>query len=137
MILVNATVKNPKALARKRRKADYLREKFNGYVYFFNLVGSKLYKIGMSKNPGFRLYDAIVPHQQFEIVHEIPTNWMPWLESYFHHLYESKHSDGEWFELDDSDIEYIKSIEYGHYDLDKFFDFYKVSRPPATLRETK
>lgn len=81
----------------------------SGYVYLLHHNG--LHKIGVSSNVLKRL-NQISPKMPYEVslVHCIKTPDMFALESALHEKYADKRANGEWFELSESDVEYIKSI---------------------------
>jgi hypothetical protein len=81
-----------------------------GFVYLLQSPTSA-YKIGRSKNPDHRLktFGIQLPYE-VEYLAVIPTDDMYTLESELHERYADKRVNGEWFELDDNDVEYIKSL---------------------------
>ena len=92
-----------------------------GYVY---IIKSKLgYKIGKTKNIKNRLkiFDVKLPFE-FEIKHYIKTVNYNELEKHLHSYFIDKNINGEWFDLNLSDIEglrlYLKSINYKLSDFD-------------------
>ena len=80
-----------------------------GFVYLFQ--AGIFHKIGVSVNPSRRLKDITVaspiPVTQICIIR---TDNMISLEYELHRKFKQKHHHGEWFVLDDSDIEYIKHM---------------------------
>lgn len=81
-----------------------------GYVYLLKSP-SKAYKIGLSSNPEQRLknFGIQLPFEvQFE--HLISTNNMYRLEKELHTKFASKRINGEWFNLSDDDVAYIKGL---------------------------
>lgn len=89
---------------------QYDRKGKNGYVYI--LGGAGYYKIGLSKDPKQRI-SSFAPKLPFdtEIVHIIKTNDMYRLESELHAKFSGKRSNGEWFELDESELEQIRQTK--------------------------
>jgi hypothetical protein len=81
-----------------------------GYVYLIkNSEGH--YKIGKSVNPSKRIESlGVVLPFPIEAVHIISSNRMSKLEKELHGRFEDKHIAGEWFELTQDDVEYIKSL---------------------------
>jgi hypothetical protein len=82
-----------------------------GYVYVLRQVGGTHYKIGRTVNPNDRLrtFSVKLPFAvEYEIL--IPTPNCYSLEVELHELYASKRVDGEWFSLDDSDLEYLRGL---------------------------
>jgi hypothetical protein len=82
-----------------------------GYVY---LVRSPTgyYKIGRTKNPKDRIQTFKVK-LPFEVEYEalIPTKDMYSLEKELHDQFAHKRGEGEWFELNQENVAYIKSLE--------------------------
>jgi len=80
-----------------------------GYVYL--LKGGGYYKIGLSKCV-YRRWREISPKLPFEveIVCRIATEDMHGLETSLHERFASKRANGEWFELDEADVEYIRGL---------------------------
>lgn len=81
-----------------------------GYVYLVQSPTS-FYKIGRTKNPDDRLktFEVKLP---FEVSYAavIEACDMYTLEKTLHHIYDSKRVNGEWFNLSDTDVQYIKSL---------------------------
>jgi hypothetical protein len=80
-----------------------------GYVYL--LKGGPYHKIGLSSNPGRRM-EEISPRLPFgtELVCTIATEDMRGLESHLHEQFADKRANGEWFELDEADVAYIRRL---------------------------
>ena len=82
-----------------------------GYVYLLQSP-TNAYKIGISKRPDDRLrtFSVKLP---FEISYVclIATQDMYGLETKLHAQFADKRINGEWFALDDADVEYIKEME--------------------------
>lgn len=80
-----------------------------GFVYL--MKSGDLYKIGRSKDPDKRFkqlqYTEPVPE---EIVHLIESDACRKLESGLHHVFCDKRVDGEWFSLEDGDVEWLKTL---------------------------
>lgn len=90
--------------------------KRDGWVYLMNTIGSNLYKIGFSTKPTLRekTLSAEFPESKFVLIKKATQDF----EFELHGLFESKRVRGEWFRLDDLDINYIKSegfISYGEH----------------------
>lgn len=81
-----------------------------GYVYLLRGPDGT-YKIGKTKNPDDRrrTFNVKLPFR-VEYVTLIETNDMTLLESDLHKRFKHKNVDGEWFNLDDDDVEYIKRL---------------------------
>jgi len=97
---LSKTPKNPSGRARNAQK---------GYVYLMR--SGKHYKIGASKDPDTRRdFLGTKPPFEIEIVCTIPTDDMFGLEDELHVQFSDKHVNGEWFELEPSDVAYIKGL---------------------------
>lgn len=84
-----------------------------GYVYVIrSLTALTYYKIGRSATPEKRMktFDVKIPFE-IEPVYLIQTDDMVSLESELHMRFANKRTDGEWFILDKSDLEYIASLQ--------------------------
>lgn len=79
------------------------------FVYLMEAAG--LVKIGKAHNPKKRLRQLQNCPVQVQLLHQIETDCMSWLESYLHSLYATCRVQGEWFRLSASDIARLKSIE--------------------------
>lgn len=84
-----------------------------GYVYLLKTnIDCDYYKIGLTKNPNKR-YKQISPKMPFELekVHLIKTNCRYKLEELLHEKYKNKRIKGEWFKLNNKDVEFIKKLK--------------------------
>lgn len=80
-----------------------------GYVYV--LKAGPFYKIGVSKDVAKRVKQlSTLPPFDLEIIHTIWTEDSYGLEAELHEYFNSKRKNGEWFTLDEADIEYIEII---------------------------
>lgn len=86
-----------------------------GYVYvIYSSTGH--YKIGYSINPDERLKSFIrgfgvkIP-VELRIEHRIQTNNMRLLENALHQRFANKHINGEWFQLDENDLMYLRTLD--------------------------
>lgn len=83
-----------------------------GYVYCMRIdvAGDKLYKVGMGRNPDVRVqahqtslpFDAVIC-----IAYYAPS--MRQEESALHQAFQDKRVRGEWFRLNDEDLDYMAS----------------------------
>jgi hypothetical protein len=80
-----------------------------GYVYIFR--AGNMYKIGKSENPE-RRFTALrrAYPSPTEIVHTIQTDGMSSLENQLHNRFISRRCFGEWFELDEEDLAWLKTL---------------------------
>jgi len=80
-----------------------------GYVYL--LKGGNYHKIGLSKDTDRRM-EEILPKLPFEteLVCTIATEDMYGLESRLHEQFADKRANGEWFKLNEADVEYIRRL---------------------------
>ena len=105
--------KDPRRKAKKR--GPRRKTKNGGYVYLLFLECSGYYKIGLSNNPGRRVWKEISPvlPEVPELICTIKTNDMRSLEAGLHARFADKRGSGEWFRLNDEDVEYIKGLANG------------------------
>ena len=97
-----------------RQNPDYSRpprRKKPGFVYLLQSP-TRAYKIGRTKSPENRIktFGIKLPFE-IEYVALIKTHDMNTLENQLHSRFETKRVNGEWFALDQEDIDYIKSLE--------------------------
>ncbi|MDK7668684.1 GIY-YIG nuclease family protein [Cytobacillus oceanisediminis] len=87
--------------------------KQKGYVYFFQEDKGHTIKIGRSHDPNER-FEKLGAKMPFNLmkVHRIETNDMLSTEQLFHDFFKFKRENGEWFALQQREIEWIKG---GHY----------------------
>ena len=80
-----------------------------GYVYL--LKGGPYYKIGLSNNVTRRI-EEISPKLPFEteLICTIATEDMYELEAFLHEMFADKRANGEWFELDETDVEHTRGL---------------------------
>lgn len=78
-----------------------------GAVYLMR--SGKFYKLGRSNSVGRRHYElGIQLPEKLQVVHEIRTDDPQGIESYWHTRFEPKRQNGEWFDLDTSDVKAFK-----------------------------
>ena len=96
---------NPTAFTDKSQQ----KQSKEGWVYL--LAGNGYYKIGQTNDVKRRI-GQISPKLPFEveILCAIPTNNAHKLEADLHNLYNEKRTNGEWFELNEADVEYIRRL---------------------------
>lgn len=84
-----------------------LRQPQEGYVYL--LAAGGFHKIGRAKDPRKRTETlAIQLPYQTELVFAVKSDDYVALEAELHTIFAGKRKNGEWFELSDEDLEYIK-----------------------------
>ena len=80
-----------------------------GFIYV--LKCGPHYKIGLSQNVDRRVEQlSVTPPFDVELIHTIETDDMFKLESFLHDKFSEKRKNGEWFELTEADVEYIKEL---------------------------
>ncbi len=89
--------------ARPKRRTD-------GYVYLLKCEND-LYKIGHTNNPQSRVqtFKVELPFD-VEYTHIIECHDRFAIERYFHEYFADKRIRGEWFNLDETDIEYFRAF---------------------------
>lgn len=95
----------PKRMALVKSKQDT-----SGYVYLVQSPTSA-YKIGKTVDPDNRMktFSVKLPFE-VDYVCVIQSDDMHTLETELHAKFEHKRVNGEWFDLDETDVEYIKSL---------------------------
>lgn len=92
---------------------DFIEElwpfKRDGYVYL--LGGEGYYKIGRSRNVSKRIRQLEIQLPwPVTVEHTIPCENHKVSERTLHDMFANNRANGEWFRLDDSDVDYIKAI---------------------------
>lgn len=106
-----------------REKGAYSSKRYNtlcvdeGYVYLIRATGQNLYKIGKSTNPEKRVQSIIggLP-MKAEAIHVAWFEDHSYAEQMFHDTFSKTRQNGEWFILEEEDVEFIKSFGQ-NYDL--------------------
>lgn len=81
----------------------------DGYVYLIHGEGTGYCKIGRSKSVPSRMAQlAIQLPFRIDLIHTIACEGMVEIERALHRRFGSKRANGEWFQLDQKDIEWIK-----------------------------
>jgi hypothetical protein len=102
-------LKDPFGYKSKRRKEEKPQSK-EGFVYI--LKCGPYYKIGLSQVVDKRVEQlSTIPPFDVELIYTIETDDMYGLESSLHNKFSEKRKNGEWFELEGADLEYIKGLE--------------------------
>ena len=88
-----------------------------GYVYLIRAKDQNLYKIGKSINPEKRVQSIIgsLP-MKAEVIHIAWFEDHSYAEQMFHDTFSKTRQNGEWFVLEDEDVEFVKSLGQ-NYDL--------------------
>lgn len=98
-----------------------------GYIYLVKAIEPQThYKIGRSQNPQKRIESMGVklPYP-IEVICLIETENMFELEKQLHQHFDSKRVNGEWFKLDEEDIDYIKGVEWKAYVSKRYSEMLK------------
>lgn len=81
----------------------------SGYIYLIRLLD--WYKIGRSKDVSKRLTTMSIKLPfDLDLIHTFPAEDMYEGEFHLHMRFADKRGRGEWFRLDDSDVEYMTSL---------------------------
>ena len=90
---------------------DLVDKKRRGFVYLLR-ADNRLYKIGRSKaiNERIKQLEIKLPYE-LELVAFIVVGDMYKVERWLHRKFADKRKRGEWFELEEVDIEFIKAME--------------------------
>lgn len=94
---------------------------FNVYLISSEINGQKLYKIGYTRrNPEKRIKEFKTGNASyFQIVEVFKSKWGTKIEAQIHKKFKSKKIEGEWFQLNQSDIDsFIKECEKVHNNLE-------------------
>lgn len=84
----------------------------SGYVYIVKDIEiSGYYKIGCSRNLDSRLnrFGVMLPFK-WELIHTFKSSDVFASEKVLHEMFSDKHKTGEWYELSDDDVNYLKKI---------------------------
>lgn len=91
-----------------KRSIDYfaVTKQHKNFVYVMKVHNSGAYKIGFSNNPFKR--EKTLQHEkpEIELFMTVPGTYQ--LEKFFHKMFKSKNLRGEWFNLDNDDLEKLK-----------------------------
>lgn len=80
----------------------------DGHVYIIEHQGT--YKIGIARNAATRIKGIKLPHA-VTIIHTFATNNMLFAERQLHQRFDAKRLNGEWFQLDQDDLQWLCAIE--------------------------
>lgn len=99
----------------KKKEKPPKRPPVKGYVYVMRIADSNLCKIGATTSLQQRI-GAISGQVRKEIILEaaIPSNDIFVLEKEMHDAFMMCRTNGEWFQLNDDDLAYLKQVEAHH-----------------------
>ena len=108
-------IREEKRISKIESREPHRRVSLGGYVYLLFLKCAGYYKIGLSNNPDRRVWKEISPvlPEEPELICTIETEDMHSLEAGLHARFANKRANGEWFRLDNSDVEHIKGLADG------------------------
>lgn len=100
-----------KCMPRKKEPKTVVKKRVTKTGHIYLLSGGGYYKIGKSKNVVTRTSQIMekLPFKA-EVVCTIQSDDMNATESDLHKRFADKRANGEWFELDNDDVEYIKGL---------------------------
>jgi hypothetical protein len=83
-----------------------------GYIYFLQ-ASNGLVKIGKAYDLGNRMHSIrTISPLQIKLIHFVKTANRHTTELFFHKIFESKRKNGEWFELDENDLDKVYQYTY-------------------------
>lgn len=88
-----------------------------GAVYFLQEKEKGRIKIGKTSNIKTKKFFGTKPPFEWEVIHTIAHDEFSALERYFHNLYKAKRVNGEWFSLNEKDINSIKNFRKNNFHL--------------------
>jgi Meiotically up-regulated gene 113 len=101
----------PAVIDRKIPSAENTSTEEIGFVYL--MKSGRFYKVGRSNSAGRREYElAIQLPERATKIHEIRTDDPVGIEEYWHKRFESRRKNGEWFELNASDIKAFRRRKF-------------------------
>jgi hypothetical protein len=82
-----------------------------GYIYLAHDTATNAYKIGYSQDPVKRVkgLNVSTPNLSIELIHHFPADEMAHAEAKLHKAFSEQRIGGEWFTLDQNQIDWIKS----------------------------
>lgn len=87
--------------------------KNNGFVYIIKEKDTNNYKIGKTNNlkSRFDVFEVKLPFE-FEVIHVIHCDNYHRAETAFHNLFKNRHANGEWYELSQIEVDWLKIGRY-------------------------
>lgn len=103
-----------KTFIQERNRIGFVKMEFTGYVYFLQEKLTRTVKIGCTMDPRGRIEKTFGVQLPFEteLLFMLQARDYKKTEHLFHKYFEDKRRHGEWFALQDSDIEWIKQGKY-------------------------
>lgn len=94
---------------------------FEGFVYLIGNHEQKIYKIGLSRQPkeSYKAFRTKLP-DKVEVIHQIETTNMRKAEMVLLHWMSDKNDDSEWYNLSQSDIDFLCNL--ASFENDNFID---------------
>jgi len=85
----------------------------SGFVYIIKEEDTNKYKIGKSNNlkNRFNVFGVKLPFE-FEVIHVIHCDDYHRAETAFHNLFKNRHANGEWYELSQIEVDWLKIGRY-------------------------
>lgn len=101
---------SPSTISRARTKLEYYSKSIQREGYVYVIQAGPYYKIGHAINVSKRL-EQYAPKLPWEVtlIHSIQSADRIALESYLHKRFADKRCNGEWFELDEEDVAWLKT----------------------------
>jgi len=88
-----------------------------GFIYLLNMVGTDYYKIGITKRDLKKRINELQTGcpDKIELINHFECTYYYKVESWLHRIYKNKRLNGEWFILDDADVnDFINKCETLH-----------------------
>mgnify|MGYP001607379925 CR=1 FL=1 len=83
----------------------------DGHIYLLGSKDDGMYKIGRTKSlkNRMKMLGVLMPFE-VSLIHSFVTNDMVFAESKLHSFFGDYHLNGEWFQFEDEQVEYVKNI---------------------------
>lgn len=99
-------------------------------IYLINIVGTNIYKIGVSKDPKVRCASIQVDYPKLDLVLTAPCYDAYKVEHKLHKIFVQKHNEGEWFNLTDNDLYILNELYKQEYISEQSFKQWKHKYVP-------